>query len=65
MLPTMSGECTPPYALATAPVEVKGIVKFAMTVRLKTVGSSRPMVPDTPLPNWAVYWMLFTPVTVS
>ena len=34
-------------------------------VRLNTTGSSRPMVADTPLPNCAVYWMLFTPVTVS
>ena len=33
-------------------------------VRFQTVGSSRPMLADTPLPNWAVYWMLFTPVSV-
>ena len=25
----------------------------------------RPMLPDTPLPNCAVYWMLLTPVTSS
>ena len=39
-----------------------GALKIA--VRLNTVGSSRPMLADTPLPNCAVYWMLFTPVTV-
>ena len=40
-----------------------GTPKFSTVVRLNTVGSSRPMVADTPLPNCAVYWMLFTPVT--
>ena len=34
-------------------------------VRWNTVGSSRPTESDTPLPSPAVYWMLFTPVTVS
>jgi hypothetical protein len=33
-------------------------------VRFQTDGSSRPIEADTPLPNWAVYWMLLTPVSV-
>ena len=44
---------------------VSGSDRLPTVVRLNTVGSSRPMVADTPLPNCAVYWMLFTPVTVS
>ena len=46
-----------------APVATTPSARFSTEVRLNTVGSSRPMVADTPLPNCAVYWMLLTPVT--
>jgi hypothetical protein len=38
-----------------------------MIVRLYALAllSSRPIVAEMPLPNWAVYWMLLMPVTVS
>jgi hypothetical protein len=55
----------PASSLVAPKVAVNGTDRLVTAVRLNTVGSSRPMVPDTPLPNCAVYWMLFTPVTES
>ena len=45
-------------------VALRGSDRLKTEVRSHTAGSSRPMVPDTPLPNSAVYWMLLTPVSV-
>lgn len=38
--------------------------KLKTLVRSHTVGSSRPMLADTPVCRTELYWMLFTPVSV-